>query len=537
MSSKKTVAFGLLGTTLDAGKGSKRWSRWRPTVALCRHEDLLIDRLELLHEERHADMASFITEDIRAMSPETEVRTSVLEVTDPWDFEQVYGALHDFVAGYAFRPNQEDYLVHITTGTHVAQICLFLLTETRYFPARLIQTAPGKRGEDLAVGRYAIIDLDLSKYDQLASRFEKEQRQGLSFLKAGIDTRNRSFNDLIEQIERVAVGSRAPVLLLGPTGAGKTQLARRIYELKKSRRQVDGDFVEVNCATLRGDHAMSTLFGHVRGAFTGAVTERPGLLRKAHGGVLFLDEIAELGTDEQAMLLRALEQKVFYPVGADREVRSDFQLLAGTNRNLEQRVLTGKFRDDLLARINLWTFRLPGLEHRPEDIAPNLDFELQQASRVVGINATFNRNARQRFLRFATSEEARWTGNFRDLNAAVLRMATLAPGGRITTDVVEAEIERLLAAWRPSTEERASRNDITSTVLGATKAAELDRFERVQLDEVLRVCVASRSLSNAGRSLFAESRKRKSSSNDADRLRKYLARYGLAWQDVVDASE
>ncbi len=119
----------------------------------------------------------------------------------------------------------------------------------------------------------------------------------------------------------------------------------------------------------------------------------------------------------------------------------------------------------------------------------------------------------------------------------MLSTATLAPGGRITTDVVEAEIERLLAAWRPSTEERASRNDITSTVLGATKAAELDRFERVQLDEVLRVCVASRSLSNAGRSLFAESRKRKSSSNDADRLRKYLARYGLAWQDVVDASE
>ena len=99
MPSKKTVAFGLLGTTLDAGKGSKRWNRWRPTVALCRHEDLVIDRLELLHEERHADMAAFITEDIRAASPETEVRTSVLEVTDPWDFEQVYGALHDFVAG------------------------------------------------------------------------------------------------------------------------------------------------------------------------------------------------------------------------------------------------------------------------------------------------------------------------------------------------------------------------------------------------------------------------------------------------------
>jgi transcriptional regulatory protein RtcR len=104
--------------------------------------------------------------------------------------------------------------------------------------------------------------------------------------------------------------------------------------LKKERRQVQGPFVEVNCATLRGDAAMSTLFGHVKGAFTGAVQDRPGLLRKANGGVLFLDEIGELGTDEQAMLLRAIEDKRFLPMGADREVSSDFQLLAGTNRDL-----------------------------------------------------------------------------------------------------------------------------------------------------------------------------------------------------------
>lgn len=528
MASKRLVAFGLLGTTLDAGKGAKRWNRWRPTVALCQHEDLVVDRLELLHEERHADLAAIITDDIRTASPETDVRPHVLGLTDPWDFEQVYAALHDFVSSYPFRPAQEDYLVHITTGTHVAQICLFLLTESRYFPGRLVQTAPGRRGE--TAGHYAIIDLDLSKYDKLASRFEKEQRQGLSFLKAGIDTRNDAFNTLIERVERVAVGSRAPVLLLGPTGAGKTQLARRIYELKKSRRQVDGDFVEVNCATLRGDQAMSTLFGHVRGAFTGAVAERPGLLKKANGGVLFLDEIADLGTDEQAMLLRALEQKVFYPVGSDREVHSDFQLLAGTNRDLAAWSAKGKFRDDLLARINLWTFRLPGLAERPEDIAPNLDFEVQQASRIVGVNVTFNRNARQQFLRFATGPEARWTANFRDLNAAVLRMATLAAGGRITTEIVDEEILRLQMAWHRPRAEAVS--DRVMEVLGTEVSGELDRFDRVQLEDVLLVCQSARSLSEAGRVLFSESRKKKASSNDADRLRKYLARFDLTWAEV-----
>src|SRR4029077_17672785 len=136
------------------------------------------------------------------------------------------------------------------------------------------------------------------------------------------------------------------LLLMGPTGAGKSQLARRIYELKKSRRQLagsggSGPFVEINCATIRGDAAMSALFGHTKGAFTGAVSARPGLLRAADGGVLLLDEIGELGLDEQAMLLRALEEKGFLPVGSDVEVRSDFQLLAGTNRELMGEVRTG----------------------------------------------------------------------------------------------------------------------------------------------------------------------------------------------------
>src|SRR5205814_9346470 len=133
-----------------------------------------------------------------------------------------------------------------------------------------------------------------------------------------------------------------------------SRLARRIYELKKVRHAVKGEFVDVNCATLRGDGAMSALFGHTKGAFTGALKDRPGLLRTADAGVLLLDEIGELGPDEQAMLLRAVEDKAFLPVGTDREVQSDFQLVAGTNRDLGQAVRTGRFRDDLLARINLW---------------------------------------------------------------------------------------------------------------------------------------------------------------------------------------
>jgi transcriptional regulatory protein RtcR len=255
--------------------------------------------------------------------------------------------------------------VHITTGTHVAQICLFLLTESRHFPARLIQTSPPKRMRSLEPGTFKIIDLDLSKYDRLALRFAREREEAASILKSGIETRNAAFNRLIERIEQVASSSKAPILLTGPTGAGKSQLAQRIYDLKRARRQIEGRFVEVNCATLRGDAA---LFGHVKGAFTGALQDRPGLLKAADGGVLFLDEIGELGLDEQAMLSRAVEEKRFLPMGSDREAQSEFQLIAGSNRDLQAAADSGSFRDDLLARIDLWSFRLPGLRERREDI-------------------------------------------------------------------------------------------------------------------------------------------------------------------------
>jgi transcriptional regulatory protein RtcR len=523
------VVIGFLGTTLDRATGD-RWQRWRPTVDLCRHEDFLVRRLELLSERRFQPLADEVSNDIRFVSPETDVRVHNLGIRDPWDFEEVYGALHDFARAYPFSTDEESYFAHMTTGTHVAQICLFLLVESREIPGRLLQSTPPRRSREGGPGTVTMIDLDLSRYDRLASRFDRVQREGLSFLKSGIDTRNAEFNKLVERIEHVAIASKAPLLLMGPTGAGKSQLARRIYELKKARHQVTGPFVEVNCATLRGDAAMSALFGHVKGAFTGAVQSRPGLLRSADAGVLLLDEIGELGLDEQAMLLRAIEDKAFLPVGTDREVQSDFQLVAGTNRDLSQAVRTGRFRDDLLARINLWTFRLPGLRERPEDIEPNLDYELDRYAETQGRRVTFSREARDAFLRFATARDAVWLANFRDFNAAVVRMATLAPGGRITTAVVEDEIARLRESW--ATPEAEWSGGLVERFLTADRIAQLDRFERTQLEDVLAACLEARSLSEAGRTLFSASRTRRTTANDADRLRKYLARFGLSWQDL-----
>lgn len=526
------VVIGFLGSTLDASKfGPSRWNKWRPTVGLTMHEDLRVDRLILIHGTAHRRLAEYVAEDIGSVSPETMVEMRLLDFRDPWDFEEVYGKLLDFARAEPFDPEAVDYLVHITTGTHVAQICLFLLTEARYLPGRLLQTQPD-RGSVNPAGTWNMIDLDLSRYDSIATRFAVASAESTSFLKSGIDTRNAAFNRMIDEIERVASRSKAPILLMGPTGAGKSLLARRIYELKRLKHQVAGAFVEVNCATLKGDSAMSALFGHRKGAFTGAVADRPGLLRAADKGMLFLDEIGELGLDEQAMILRAIEDRRFLPVGSDKEVGSEFQLIAGTNRDLGEAVAAGTFRDDLYARLNLWTFTLPGLADRREDIEPNLDYELDRFAEREGDRVSFNKEARQRYLAFATAPDARWPGNFRDLAASVTRMATLSPKGRIDLDCVEAEIQRLGRLWSSQSDDG---DGPLAEILPPAALAAIDPFDRVQLAEVVRICRKSRSLSEAGRLLFAASRARRTSANDADRLRKYLARFELDWASVSAA--
>ena len=532
---RPTVVIGVLGTTLDRADGPQRWSRWRPSVALCQQEDLLVERFELLYDPKFKDLAEQVRQDIGVISPQTRVNLVPMEFDNPWDFAEVFERLYDWALASRFDAEQEDYLVHITTGTHVVQICWFLLNEARYVPGRVLQTSPTQsrsRDESVAAGTYEIIDLDLSRYDRIATRLAQEQVARVDFLKSGIQTKNAAFNRLMEQMEQVALKSTHPMLLTGPTGAGKSMLAGRIYELRKQRQGLAGNFVEVNCATLRGDHAMSTLFGHKRGAFTGAQSDRPGLLKEADRGLMFLDEIGELGLDEQAMLLQALETKSFLPLGSDKPVRSDFQLIAGTNRDLREEVAAGRFREDLLARINLWTFSLPSLAERREDLAANLEFELEKFSRQHRKQVRFNKEALTKFLKFARSPDATWNANFRDLNAAAIRMATLAPQGRITERCVEAEITRLQQTWK-----RPHAQKLAATPLPDNLSNTLDPVDVVQLEYVLNVCRQSKSLSDAGRKLYAVTRMEKVKVNDADRLKKYLAKFGLEWTGAWNQRE
>lgn len=561
----KTAVIGFLGTTLDNGFNDKRWQRWRPTVSLGLHDSLLIDELHILYSKRDKRLFNIIKNDVSQVSPHTQVIGHYVGLSSPWDFADVYAELYDFAAGFDFQ-DDTDYLLHLTTGTHVAQICWFLLVEAGFIPADLIQTSPCPRPNQAdPQGRYQVIDLDVSRYDGLRERFEAEKQQHWQTLQANLVTQNAAYQKLISDIEKVATRSTAPILLMGATGAGKSQLASQIYALKKAKansttqsKYTLDKFIEVNCATLRGDTAMSVLFGHVKGAFTGAASSRDGLLKSADGGLLFLDEIGELGLDEQAMLLTALEEQRFYPLGSDTPINVSFQLMAGTNKDLRQAVANGEFRADLFARLNTWTFFLPSLKDRLEDLPANIDYELARLGSEQQQQYRFTSEARALYESFAMSADATWQGNFRDLTASMIRLTTLAESKMIRVADVQAEIERLTHLWvLPNSlhvSNKESKNslsintiqpifdsqlveqashDLLSIYLDERTSAGIDPFDAVQLAYVIEVCINHKNQAAAGRYLYANSRDKLKNPNDSDRLRKYLMKFGLRFDDLA----
>ncbi|MGQ9503927.1 MAG: sigma-54-dependent transcriptional regulator [Thermogutta sp.] len=226
----------------------------------------------------------------------------------------------------------------------------------------------------------------------------------------------------------LAARSDIPVLILGPSGSGKEVVARLIQTWSHRK---DGPFIVANCAGLPESIVESELFGHVKGAFTGAHTERLGYFRAADGGTLFLDEIGELPLPVQAKLLRALETGEIIPVGSERPIRVDFRLLAATNRDLKSLVKSGQFREDLLFRINAIELTIPPLKDRAEDILPLAEF--------------FARRFTQRPVRFSPQAAGcllayPWPGNIRQLRNAVQRACLLSQGEIILPEHLPPDI-------------------------------------------------------------------------------------------------
>lgn len=227
----------------------------------------------------------------------------------------------------------------------------------------------------------------------------------------------------------VAPADSLSVLILGASGTGKEYVARQIHALSG---RADAPFIAVDCGALPKELAASELFGHVKGAFTGATENKTGMFAVANHGTLFLDEVGNLSMEVQMLLLRALQEKRYRPVGGKEEVKADIRLVAATNEDLERAITEGRFREDLFHRLNEFPLYVPLLAECPEDIIPLAEFMLDIANRELGKDVKgFDRNT-QRILKAYP-----WPGNIRELKGVVKRAALLAKDDWITSENVD----------------------------------------------------------------------------------------------------
>ena len=233
---------------------------------------------------------------------------------------------------------------------------------------------------------------------------------------------------VLERVEKVAA-TDARILISGENGTGKELVARAIHRLSS---RSDTVFIEVNCAAIPSELIESELFGHLRGSFTGAFADRAGKFEQANGGTLFLDEIGDMSRDAQAKVLRVLEQGVLTRIGGSEAVEVDVRVLSATNKNLEQEIEDGGFREDLFYRLNVVPIRVPSLRERQEDI-PMLvtHFSEGMVAREGSAPRVFSDAAMER-LKTLT-----WPGNVRELRNTVERLLILSDGSEITSDDVD----------------------------------------------------------------------------------------------------
>jgi len=266
-----------------------------------------------------------------------------------------------------------------------------------------------------------------------------------------IESRSLRMRALVDTA-RQAAASEATILLLGESGTGKNVLAREIHGWSP---RAGHPFVVVNCTTLSEQLLESELFGHVRGSFTGAIKDKPGRLEAADGGTVFLDEIADLPVPLQAKLLRFLQERRFERVGGTATIEVDARIIAATNRDLEQEVAAGRFRDDLYYRLNVIALAVPALRERPEDLLPLAQRLLSAAAmrnRRTALN--FSPEAAQALCRY------RWPGNVRELRNAIERAVVLSRGETINQEDLPDSIFRSQPAPLSAPETSASLEEV-----------------------------------------------------------------------------
>jgi DNA-binding NtrC family response regulator len=376
----------------------------------------------------YLERAKMVEEVCRGFGCAASFRSEILELVSPIDYEEILGKLLHLLAALRSELQGAGLSVLLDPGTPQMQTAWFLLTKSGMLDARLLQGIPPRfaggtykvrevnlrshmfpmmsmRAADIMVGAEAAV-----RYDRVPEPLEEDEH---------IVGRDPQFLEVLEKARRVAAYDIS-VLIQGETGTGKGLLARLIHE-KSSR--AGGPFVSLNCSAIGFSLAESELFGHLKGAFTGAEHNRPGRFRTAEGGTLFLDEIGDLPAEIQPKLLRALEEKLILPVGADAELKVNVRILAATNQDLPRRIEQGRFRRDLYERLAQFTLRLPPLRERRTDIPLLIRRFLRDWNRDYQESKEVSEQAMRYLLDYP------WPGNVRELANSVTAMCgSCTPG-------------------------------------------------------------------------------------------------------------
>jgi Nif-specific regulatory protein len=293
----------------------------------------------------------------------------------------------------------------------------------------------------------------------------------------------------VYRLIRLVAPTQASVLLVGETGTGKEMVARATHRLSQ---RAEGPYVRVNCGALAESLLESELFGHVKGAFTGAIENKTGRFEAAHGGTIFLDEISSMSLKLQVKLLRVLQEKEFERVGESKNIRVDTRVIAATNQFLEDEIEAGHFREDLFYRLNVVPIYLPPLRERREDISALACYFLRRHSEK---NRRDPPELTQEVIDILMSHD--WPGNVRELENYMERAVVLSGGGTITPDLLSPP-GRSERRWRPLRSGRG--NDLSVQIQqlvalaiqmlpeGTLKERFLDAVERELIEQVLTMC-------------------------------------------------
>lgn len=314
--------------------------------------------------------------------------------------------------------------------------CRIERKENSYF-IRDMRSATGTFLNDAKIVEAVLQDGDFIRLGNQELLFTTEREENSSF---PLNSRNEVWHEELQALGHVAK-TDFPVLILGPSGTGKDVVAQALHENGLRKR---GPFVSVNCSALSETLIESELFGHIKGSFTGAISDRKGAFEAARNGTLFLDEIGDLSYGLQAKLLRALENNEIRPVGADHNIKTDVRIIAATHQNLSEKIREGAFRADLYFRLNVVTVTPPALALRMEDF----DELLYCFAKKMKVRFAFSAIARLK--------KHPWPGNIRELKNLVSRAAALHP--RI--QIEEKHIEKLLDKTLISNSEQIPTNDI-----------------------------------------------------------------------------